>query len=204
MTVTRWWLIRHAPVINPGHRVYGRGEVPADLSDTAALAAVRGVLPAGARWLTTPLSRTRDTATALGVTESVTEPDLSEQDFGVWQGMTWDAIAAAHPSTSALFWDDPAAAVPPGGESFESVARRVEAALLRHSRPAGDVVAVVHAGPIRAAVAVALGIPAARALPVRVDPLSLTRLDRVTVPGAAAVWRLCGVNLPPGAVLTPV
>ncbi|MCW2245208.1 alpha-ribazole phosphatase [Azospirillum fermentarium] len=207
MSVTRWWLIRHAPVINPARTLYGQGEVPADLSDTASLAAVRGVLPAGARWLTTPLSRTRGTAAALGVTDTLAEPDLMEQDFGAWQGLTWDAIAAAHPTAAALFWDDPAAAVPPGGESFDTLARRVEAALLRHSRPADgaadDVVAVIHAGPIRAAVAAALGIPAARALPVRVDPLSLTRLDRVAVPGGDAVWRLCGVNLPPGAALTP-
>lgn len=207
MTVTRWWLIRHAPVINPARTLYGQSEVPADLSDTAALAALRAVLPAGARWLTTPLSRTRATAAALGVTDAGIEPDLAEQHFGDWQGLTWDAIAAAHPHTSALFWDNPAAAVPPGGESFDALARRVEAALLRHSHPAdggeNDVVAVIHAGPIRAAVAVALGIPAARTLPVRVDPLSLTRLDRVAVPGGDAVWRLCGVNLPPGAALTP-
>lgn len=204
MTVTRWWLVRHAPVINPARTLYGQSEVPADLSDTAALTALRAVLPTGARWLTTPLSRTRDTAAALGVTETVVEPDLAEQHFGHWQGLTWDAIATAHPHTSALFWDDPAAAVPPGGESFDVLARRVEAALRRHCGTGEeDVVAVIHAGPIRAAVAVALGIPAARTLPVRVDPLSLTRLDRVAVPGGDAVWRLCGVNLPPGASLTP-
>lgn len=222
MTVTRWWLVRHAPVINPARTLYGQSEVPADLSDTAALAALRAVLPSGARWLTTPLSRTRDTAAALGVTETMAEPDLAEQHFGHWQGLTWDAIATAHPRTSALFWDEPAAAVPPGGESFDALARRVEAALLRHCRTGTeedcrtgtgedcrtgtgdeDVVAVIHAGPIRAAVAVALGIPAARTLPVRIDPLSLTRLDRVAVPGGDAVWRLCGVNLPPGASLTP-
>lgn len=203
MTITRWWLIRHAPVINPDHRVYGRSEVPADLSDTAALAALRAVLPAGARWLTTALSRTRDTAAALGATDPVVEPDLLEQDFGVWQGMTWDAIATVHPQASARFWDDPVASAPAGGESFESVLLRAETALLRHSQTPGDVVAVIHAGPIRAAVAVALGIPAARVLPVRIDPLSLTRIDRVPVPGGNPVWRLCGVNLPPGAVLSP-
>ncbi len=45
-TVTRWWWIRHAPVIGHGGRIYGQEDYPADLSDTATLAALAVLLPA--------------------------------------------------------------------------------------------------------------------------------------------------------------
>ena len=54
---------------------------------------------------------------------------------------------------------------------------------------AGDVVLVVHSGTIRAALAVALELTPEQALRFAVEPLSLTRIDRV-----AGGWRVVGVN----------
>jgi alpha-ribazole phosphatase len=55
--------------------------------------------------------------------------------------------------------------------------------------PAGDVLIVAHAGTIRAALALALGIEPDHALRFVIDPLSLTRLDRLE-----NSWRVVAVN----------
>ena len=55
--------------------------------------------------------------------------------------------------------------------------------------PAGDVIVVAHAGTIRAALAVALEIPPDKALGFVIDPLSLTRLDRLD-----NGWRVVAIN----------
>jgi alpha-ribazole phosphatase len=55
--------------------------------------------------------------------------------------------------------------------------------------PPGDVVLVVHSGTVRAALAIALGIGLEPALRFAIDPLSLTRIDRVS-----GGWRVVCVN----------
>jgi alpha-ribazole phosphatase len=51
------------------------------------------------------------------------------------------------------------------------------------------VILVVHSGTVRAALAIALDLPPEVALRFAIDPLSLTRIDRV-----ANGWRVVGVN----------
>ena len=85
------------------------------------------------------------------------------------------------------FWQNPASNAPPGGESFGDQVRRVAEGLAR--LPAGDVIVVAHSGTIRAALAIALAIAPAQALRFVVDPLSLTRIDRL-----AAGWQVGAVN----------
>jgi len=48
---------------------------------------------------------------------------------------------------------------------------------------------VVHSGTVRAALAIALDLSAEAALRFAIDPLSLTRIDKV-----AGGWRVVGVN----------
>ena len=55
--------------------------------------------------------------------------------------------------------------------------------------PAGDVVLVVHSGTIRAVLAIALDLAPDSALRFVIDPLSLTRIDRLT-----DGWRVGAVN----------
>lgn len=55
--------------------------------------------------------------------------------------------------------------------------------------PAGDAVLLVHSGTIRAVLAVALDLAADSALRFAVDPLSLTRIDRLE-----NGWRVVAVN----------
>jgi len=51
------------------------------------------------------------------------------------------------------------------------------------------VVLVVHSGTVRAALALALEIAPEQALRFVIDPLSLTRIDRLV-----SGWRVCCVN----------
>lgn len=205
----RWWWIRHAPVVNHGGQLYGCRDVPCDVSDTRAFTQLATVLPEDAVWVTSHLTRARDTARTIieaaggGLAPApLIERDLAEQDFGRWAGKTWDEIAAEDCETHDRFWTDPVGHPPPGGESFAAVIERVRATVDRLSAAhAGrDIVAVAHGGVIRAAVAIALALDAARAMAVRVDNLSLTRLDRVaggTLRGLGGAWRVVGVNVPP-------
>jgi alpha-ribazole phosphatase len=55
--------------------------------------------------------------------------------------------------------------------------------------PAGDVVLVVHSGTIRAVLAIALDLAPEGALRFVIDPLSVTRIDRL-----ASGWRVVSVN----------
>lgn len=191
--VTRWWLVRHAPILSAGNVITGQLDLDADLSGITAPV----WLPPGAVWLATQLRRTRQTAAALGVPDPRIEPELAEQSFGDWQGQTYDSLDA---DASRRFWSAPATGRPPGGESFADVMARVSVALerLTTAHAGRDVVAVVHAGTIRAALALALGLEPEAALRFQVDTLSLTRLDHVAVAGHPPAWRVVGVNRPAG------
>lgn len=181
-----WWLVRHAPV--PGGRISGQSDTVCDTSDCRAIAALAAALPRGARLVESGLGRSRRTAEALraaglDLPEPLIEPDLAEQNFGAWQGRSWAEIDAPD------FWKAPATTRPPGGESFAEVVTRVSGALGRLSPLGGDIVAVAHAGSIRAAVAIALDLDPAAALRLVVEPLSLTRLHH-----GDGGWRIHGVN----------
>ncbi|WP_029007929.1 histidine phosphatase family protein [Azospirillum halopraeferens] len=217
MTVvtTRWWLIRHAPVVNPRRLIYGQSDIDCDTGNADAFAALAGGLPRGAVWLVTQLLRTGLTAAAIRaaairaaglpdpLSEPAVEPDLAEQHFGAWTGLTHDELHARGDATVHRFWIAPASERPPGGESFADVVARVGAALERRTaaHAGDDVVAVAHGGSIRAALAHALSLDPEAALRLRIDTLSLTRIDHIAVDGHPPAWRVSGVNLPPGAVL---
>jgi alpha-ribazole phosphatase len=75
----------------------------------------------------------------------------------------------------------------PGGESFVDQIARADAGLA--PLPAGDVVLVVHSGTIRAALAIAPDLDPDGALRFVVDPLSVTRIDRLE-----SGWQVVAVN----------
>ena len=108
--------------------------------------------------------RTHQTADAIAdaghaVPERAVEPDLDEQDFGAWHGLTWEEVHRERGGLAHKYWVTPAHVAPPEGESFVQVMERVRR---RHRPPHGaargcrDIVAVAHGGTIRAALALAL------------------------------------------------
>jgi alpha-ribazole phosphatase len=183
--VTQFWLIRHAPVDGPRGVIHGI-DASADVGDTAALSRLRSLLPKTHVAISSPARRARDTAEALGL---VAAPDsaFGEQDFGRWTGRTHEDIRRDSEAAHDDFWRAPATNRPPEGESFVEQIARVRDGIA--ALPAGDVIVVAHAGTIRAALAVALGIPSDKALSFVIDPLSLTRLDRLD-----NGWRVVAVN----------
>ena len=203
-TTTRWWWVRHAPVLGMDGKAYGNSEVDCDVSDSAAFRALAARVPAGAQWVTSHLSRAKLTAAAIAeaggyAIEPLVEPDLAEQDFGDWQGRTWAEIERSGERVYHKFWATPAHHAPPGGESFAEVVDRVGAVVerLTAAHAGRDIVAVAHGGTIRAALAIALGIEIEAALAFSTANLALTRLDHVPGPGPGGDWRVAWVNRPP-------
>ena len=198
---TAWWWVRHARVIANRGRLYGASDPPAELDDGDRLAALAAALPADAVWLTSALRRARDTASAIrarglaGAAVAV-EPAFAEQSFGRWQGLTYEQVARLADKPGHRFWYTTADHAPPEGESFVAVMARVAAAIDRHTRAhAGrDVVVVAHGGPIRAAIAHALGLDADAALAFVTDNLSLTRLDHVASEAPGPGWQVQFIN----------
>jgi alpha-ribazole phosphatase len=179
------WLIRHALVDGPRGVIHSP-DAPADLSDAASFAALKARLPAKAFAVCSPARRTLETARALGLDPSEMAA-FAEQDFGAWTGRHHDDLVLEFGDAYRDFWKSPASNKPPGGESFVDQIGRTASSLA--TLPAGDVVLVVHSGTIRAALALALDLAPDSALRFVIDPLSLTRIDRL-----ADGWRVVGVN----------
>ncbi|HTH97419.1 MAG TPA: histidine phosphatase family protein [Stellaceae bacterium] len=208
-TSTRWWWVRHAPVtVNQG-RLYGRSDPPCETSDVEAFEGLAKILPGQAAWVVSDLQRTHQTAAAIvaaGLTGPekfpgegvVTERDFAEQDFGAWQGMTYAELADPSRQDYHQFWVAPAHKRPPQGESFVDLLERVSSGIKRitRSHTLQDIIAVAHGGTIRAAVAVALGLPPANALSLTIGNLSVTRLDHFLIDGKES-WKVHYVNRPP-------
>lgn len=179
------WLVRHAVVDGIAGTIHA-SDAPPDLGDRARLDALRQHLPQGAASYASPSRRTVDTARALGL-DPIPVSEFREQDFGDWTGQRHDDLAAAGGEGYMEFWSEPAHSRPPGGESFEDQTVRVRRGLGQLA--AGSAILVVHSGTIRAALCIALDLTPEAALRFVIDPLSLTRIDRLPTG-----WRVVSVN----------
>jgi len=206
---TRLWLVRHSPVAHAG-RIYGQADLSCDCSETALFAGLAEKLPRAAVWVTSNLRRTHETAAAIiraGLPgphpipgpDTIEMADLAEQDFGHWQGLTYEELQESRAGDFHRFWHAPAHEAAPGGESFATVIERVSRAIHRlvDSHPGRDIIAVVHGGTIRAALALALGLDPEAALAFTIENCSITRIDRIDGPGMGHGWRVVTVNRPP-------
>ena len=171
--MTRLWLVRHGPT--HARVLLGRTDLPADLSDRAALDRLDAALPQAAI-VSSDLRRASGTADALGRGRPrlPDEPGLREMDFGAWDGRAADTID--DPALRA-FLEAPGALRAPGGESWDDLAARAWGALDRLARGRGDLIAVAHMGTILTLWARATGLAPYDALAQPVAPLSLTRID---------------------------
>lgn len=124
-----------------------------------------------------PLERARETAAPiaerLGLDVTI-ERGLLECDFGEWTGAELKVLAKLPDWRTVQRW--PSGWRFPGGESFPEMQARVLAAVgrLRSRHPAGTVVAVSHADPIKVAVADALGTHLDLFQRVVISPCSIT------------------------------
>lgn len=201
---TRWWWIRHAPVPLHRHEIYGSRDVDCDTSDVAAFAALAAELPPDAVWYVSHLRRTRQTAQAIGgqgydLPELLATPEIGEQDFGELHGRRHEEEEARRDDPFVGFWPASPLAEIPGGERFDDLCRRVRDFVeARNARHAGrDVVCVAHAGPILAALRLALNLDAASAVAFYVSHLSVTRIHHyASVPEGGPRYRVFSVATP--------
>ncbi|WP_327048393.1 histidine phosphatase family protein [Microbispora sp. NBC_01189] len=160
---------------------------PSGLAQAGAQAAVLG-LPDDALVFAAPWAAAAATARAASGREPVVAGALAEADYGSWAGRPFGEVATADPAGLGAWLTDPDAS-PHGGESLAEMGARVAAWMESLRGDAARVVAVCDAGPIRAALAHALGLTATRAAAFDVAPLSHTRL--ATGRGG---WRITYVN----------
>ncbi len=176
--MTRLWWVRHGPTHSKAFA--GWRDIPADLSDAAALARLNAHLPQGALLISSDLIRATATADALSIGRERLphDPALREFHFGDWDGMTFTQVAARWPDLSRQYWEEPGHVCPPNGESWHQAEARIHAAtdalILAH--PGRDIVAVAHFGVILTQVQRAAGLSPYDALAQRIDNLSVTCL----------------------------
>ena len=166
------WLVRHGPT--HAKRLVGRTDLPADLSDTAALGRLSAMLP-DAPVLSSPLVRAVATADAVAGARPRPAPDpaWAEFDYGEWEDRPFDAFDGP---LSRAFFETPGDVRPPGGESWNDVAARAGAAADRLAARHDAAVVVCHFGVILTLWARAAGVTPREALAQRIAPLSVTRL----------------------------
>ncbi|WP_333818286.1 histidine phosphatase family protein [Tabrizicola sp.] len=173
--MTRFWLVRHGPT--HAKTMIGWTDLPADLSDTAALARLSAHLPPEAPVISSDLARAVATADALGARQRLPhDPSFREMHFGQWETRPFAEIEAESPEHIRAFWETPGDIAPPGGESWTALTTRTWAALDRLQGLAPDIIVVAHFGPIVAALQRAEQLSPEAAFAHRIDNLSVTSL----------------------------
>jgi alpha-ribazole phosphatase len=112
-------------------------------------------------------------------TEPLADPRLREVDLGEWDGRRWEQIAASDTERYRHWADNWVIQEAPGGESFSDVMRRTGAwlaSLLSSTNENDCVLAIAHAGSIRALLCHALGLPPARAFALQLGHARASRI----------------------------
>lgn len=179
------WLVRHGPTHARG--MTGWTDLPADLSDTAALARLNAHLPQ-VPVVSSDLARAVATADRLAPRRRLPhDPALREIHFGRWEGRLWAEAEAEDPALARRFWEAPGPVCAPGGESWDALTARTGAALARLAAAEPELIVVAHFGVIIAAIQLAAGLTPAAAMAHRIDPLSVTRLTLGPRPAVHAI-----------------
>ena len=206
-------LVRHGQTeANEQGLLLGRADPP--LTDTGydQARALAAALPTGARIVSSPLIRARQTAAVLaagspGAGSGAVEVDQRwiEMDYGNLDCRPASALDA----TSWKAWRADPAFVPAGGESLASVGERVREACEALAADAAyrDVVVVSHVSPIKAAVAWAMGVGDEVAWRMFLSDAAVSRIDTsgptpllLTFNDACAAARIGAPVHPPGGV----
>jgi alpha-ribazole phosphatase len=176
------WVVRHPPVVATGI-CYGQSDVPlaVDVHTAAAtiLEAVRAAGIAVERVLSSPWKRAHDVAAelapALGVPHEV-DARLSEMSFGVWEGRAFAEIETTDGERFFAWMNDWRRAAAPEGERVDDLVARADAFRRDHAARGGVVLAVTHAGLVRALRSIVRGVDYEAVVREAVPPLALERI----------------------------
>ena len=171
----------------------GWSDIPADLSDTAAIARLERYLPEQALVVSSDLIRAVHTADAIqGARQRLPHmPALREIHFGDWELRTWAEVDAEDPDRIRAYWEQPGDTTPPGGESWNAVRSRVDTAIDRLvAQHAGrNLIIAGHFGQILSQIQRALNLTATEAFSHRIDNLSVSEVFH-----GADGWRMGRIN----------
>jgi probable phosphoglycerate mutase len=173
------YYIRHGETDwNVAGRLQGRRDIPLNAKGRAQAVHCGEVLrdlfsrdgkdPAALDYITSPLGRARVTmeliraGLGLPAEGARIEPQLAEISFGEWEGFTIAELRHRDPQRIAAREHDKWRFLPPGGESYEAIAMRMEA---WHRGLVRDAVVTAHGGTARGLIAyLGLAKPAAAPL----------------------------------------
>lgn len=161
-------LVRHGETVGQSSvRLYGATDVALSATGVAQIEAVAACLrhePLAAL-IASPLQRSRVAAEIVAAAQPrppaiTTVAEFTEVDFGAWEGLTFDEVAARDPEGLRRFHAEGLDFTYPGGEQRRHLWARVRSAALRELAPArGHVAAVLHKGVIKAALAASASRP---------------------------------------------
>ncbi|MEY8838836.1 histidine phosphatase family protein, partial [Cribrihabitans sp. XS_ASV171] len=117
--------------------------------------------------------------------------DLREINFGAWELRRFDDVESEDPHLIRAYWETPGEIEPPGGESWNAVRARVDAAIdtLIATHQGADLIVVVHFGVILTQIQRAGGLSSNEAFSHRINNLSVTEITRLS-----QGWRTGRIN----------
>ncbi|AHI01219.1 acid phosphatase [Kutzneria viridogrisea] len=154
----------------------------------AVLAELRGTTVPPSLVLASPRERAQRTAELAGLRVDEIAEDLSEWDYGDYEGLTTAQIREDVPDWTV--WTHPC----PGGEKAEQVGARADAVLARarQALPKGDVVLIGHGHLSRVLIVRWLGLEPDKGVRIGLDPAGISVLGDER--GQPQILRL---NVPP-------
>lgn len=143
---------------------------------------------------TSPLKRALQTARiicdALPETPQVeVHAELSEIGFGEWEGRSIKDLESESSDLYLKWRSDPTAVVPPDGETFEDISRRVDLSLQRIlSTDFTKILVVSHGGIIRTALASLIGMNPAILWSLRLNNCAISVIDIWSHVNTLVLW----------------
>lgn len=189
--MTRLHLVRHGPT--HAKAMVGWTDLPADLSDTAAIGRLGAYLPDSAVVVSSDLVRAKTTADAIqGPRPRLPDrPDLREIHFGDWEMRGFNDVEAKDAARMRAYWEQPGDISPPGGESWNAVCARVNQSLdeVMAEHSGESIIVVAHFGVILTQIQRAMALSSIDAFGYKIDTLSVTELSLTS-----AGWKTHCIN----------
>jgi probable phosphoglycerate mutase len=165
------------------------GRTDVELTDVGRAAAAALAPELGAHSfalvLSSPASRSHETARLAGYADATVDDDLCERDYGDFEGLTTDEIRALGREWSD--WNVWTGALP-NGETPAAVGVRARRVLERADAAAGDVLLFGHGHQLRILAAVALELDPAFGARLVLDPASVSIVGHERETRALRVW----------------
>ncbi len=148
--------------------------------------------------LSGPLQRTRETAAVLAESQGLsveTREELREWNQGDLEGLTGAELLGNHRAYFERWFQDPAGAAPPGGETLRSLQERAWPVIdsLRERTLSGPVAVVSHTMTIGTIICAALGLNLAYIHRLKLDLASRNTITFAPF-GLFSAWVLTGLN----------